>query len=309
MVADRAFRFGTGDVSAASREQLFSLSRKVEDLGYNVYFASDHFTPTLAASLALLAVAEATQKLRICSYVYDNDFRHPALLAKEAATLDLLSTGRFDFGIGAGWLGSDYAMTGIQFDPPNVRASKLIESVEIVKRLLSGEKVTFAGSFYNLTEMEPFPPPLQTPHPPILIGGAGKRVLSLAAREANIVSLVPRSKDGAIDLSDSSLAATARRIQWIRESAGERFDALELNTLVFRVIVTDHRQQAVDQLAREWSVPIEYIQDTIHFLIGSIEQITEDIQRWREQFGISYVTIFPEDIDTFAPVVGRLSGR
>ena len=309
MSTRHSFRFGTGLFPASSRDQLLSLARKVEDLGYDIGVVPDHFESYLATSLSLLAVAETTRRLRIGSFVFDNDFRHPALLAKEVATLDQLSGGRFELGLGAGWKAVEYASTGIPFDPPGVRVSKLTESVHIIKRLLAGEKVTFDGIYYTLADLENFPLPVQTPHPPLLIGGGGKRVLSLAAREANIVGLLVRSSGGKLDITDCSTAATNQRIQWIREAAGERFDSLELNTLVFNVIVTDHRQQAADQLGRERGLAAEHVLDSTHFLVGTIEQISEDIQRWREQFGISYITVFPYNMDDFAPVVTRLAGR
>ncbi len=305
---NRPFRFSTGVYKAATRQELISLARKIEDLGYDTCVAPDHFTFSLSTSVSLMAIADATKSLRISSYVYDNDFRHPALLAAEAAALDALSDGRFEFGIGAGWSGYDYATTGILFDPPGVRVGRLIESVQIIKRLLAGEKLTFKGTYYTITDLQNFPPAVQTPHPPLMIGGGGKRTLSLAAREANIVSILMRAAGGTLDITSATTAATTQRVQWIREAAGERFDSLELNTLVFEVIITDQRQQIAEERARDWSGTAEHLLDSTHFLIGTIDQITEDVQRWREQFGISYVTVAQEFMDAFAPVVARLAG-
>ena len=203
----------------------------------------------------------------------------------------------------------DYQMTGIPFDPPGVRVSRFIESVQITKRLLSGEKVTFAGTYYHITDLENFPPTVQTPHPPLLIGAGSKRMISLAGREADIVGMLPRVQGGNLDFSDTSVSAAAQRIQWLREAAGERFDRLELNTLVWVVMVTDQRQQVAAQHAPGWGITAEQMLNSTHFLIGTVDQITEDVLRWREQFGISYVSVFPEYMDAFAPVVARLVGR
>jgi probable F420-dependent oxidoreductase len=269
----------------------------------------DHFeAERMSTFLSLLMAAEATKQVRVGTYVIDNDFRHPALLAKEAATLDLLSGGRLELGIGAGYAEYDYAATGIPLDPPGVRVSRLAEAVQIIKRLLAGETVTFTGDSYTIHELVCHPHPLQQPHPPLMIGGGSKRLLSLAAREADIVSLVPKAKVGALDFNDGSHAATEQKIAWIRAAAGERMAALELNTLVFECLVTDQRQRVAEEVAQKWGMPVEHVLDSVHFLIGTVEHMTEEVQMWRERFGISYVTVFPQAMDAFAPVVAKLAG-
>ena len=303
------FRFGTGGFPAASRTELINLARKIEDLGYATIVMPDHFEPQMSVFLSLLIMAEATTRLRIGTYVIDNDFRHPALLAKEAATLDLLSGGRLELGLGAGWKLQDYATTGIPFDAPGVRVSRLIESVQIVKRLLQGETVTFAGEYYTLQALVGEPKPIQQPHPPLFIGGGSKRLLSLAGREANIVGLVPKAAGGTLDFTDIAHTATAQKLEWVRAAAGERFAALEINTLVFDVMVTDHQQAAAEELGQRWGVPADAILGSVHFLVGTVTQIAETVQLWRERFGISYVTVFPKDLEIFAPVVAQLAGR
>jgi probable F420-dependent oxidoreductase len=238
----------------------------------------DHFEPDrMSTFLSLLMAAEATKHVRIGTFVIDNDFRHPALLAQEAATLDLLSDGRLELGIGAGYAEYDYAATGIPLDPPGVRVSRLAESVQIIKRLLAGETVTFSGDYYTTHELMGRPQALQQPHPPLLIGGGGKRLLSLAAREADIISLVPKAKPGALEFNDSSHAATEQKIAWIRDAAGERMAALELNTLVFECIVTDQRQRVAEEVAQKRGAPVEHVLNSVHFLIGTVEQITEEV--------------------------------
>jgi probable F420-dependent oxidoreductase len=246
MATRRRFRFGTGSYRARSRDDYLTLARKVEDLGYAILLTPDHFEDQLAPLAALMAAAEATRTLRIGSYVFANDFRHPAVLAKEAATLDVLSEGRFELGIGTGYLGPDYATTGIPLDPPGVRVSRLAEAVQIIKGLFADEPVTVTGTHYCVAGLDGYPKPHQRPHPPLLIAGGGKSLLSLAAREADIVGLLMGSRDGGLDFSSGSTAATAQRVEWVRQAAGDRFADLEFNTLVFGVVLTDHRQQAAE---------------------------------------------------------------
>ena len=304
------FRFGTGGFRPHSRTELVNLARKTEDLGYATILMTDHFgTDQMSTFLSLLMAAEATKHVRVGTYVIGNDFRHPALLAQEAATLDLLSEGRLELGIGTGYLEYDYAATGILLDPPGLRVSRLAESVQIVKRLLAGETVTFTGDYYTIRELINRPQPLQQPHPPLLIGGGGKRMLSLAAREADIIGLVPKAKPGTLDFNDSSHAATEQKMAWIREAAGERLAALELNTLIFECVVTDQRQQVAEELAQKWGVPVEQVLNSVHFLIGTVVQMMETVQMWRERFGISYVVVDRNATDIFAPVVAKLAGQ
>jgi probable F420-dependent oxidoreductase len=305
----RPFRFGTGGYLAPSRSELLTLVRKMEDWGYSIYITPDHFTNCLSVGAQLMAVAEMSSSLRIGSYVYANDFRHPALLAREAAALDALSNGRFELGIGAGYLEVDYATTSIPLDPPGVRVSRLIESVSLLKRLLAGETVTMTGKYYTVTELTNFPPVVQQPHPPLFIAGGSKRVLSLAGREADIVGLIMPSRGGSLDFADCSAVATLQRIDWVRDAAGERFANLELNTLIFNVTITDHRQQVADALSRDLGFPAEHILDSVHFLIGTVDEIVEDIRMWRERFGISYIAVLQEYMEALGPVVARLAGQ
>jgi probable F420-dependent oxidoreductase len=308
MATRRPFRFGTGSYQARSRDDYLTLARRLEDLGYAILLTPDHFEQQLAPLTALMAVAEASSTLRIGSYVFANDFRHPAVLAKEAATLDVLSEGRFELGIGTGYLGPDYATTGIPFDPPGVRVSRLRESIHIIKGLFADDPVTFTGTYYSITGLEGYPKPHQRPHPPLLVAGGGRRLLSLAAREADVVGLMMRSRGGGLDFSSGSTAATAERVEWVRQAAGDRFDDLEFNTLVFGVVVSAHRHQAADDLARPFGLTGEQLLDTVHFLVGTVDQIIEDMQMWRERFGISYITVQQDHMEALAPAVARLAG-
>src|SRR6266568_4197945 len=191
MTRQRPFRFGVSVHQARSKEEWIALAQQAESLGYSTLQMPDHLGDQFAPVPALLAAAEATHTLRIGSFVFDNDFRHPVMLAREAATLDLLSGGRFELGLGAGWNRSEYEQAGIPYDSPGVRVSRMEEALHIIKGLLADGPVNFSGKYYTVTDLEGHPKPVQRPHPPILIGGGGKRLLSIAAREATTVGFTP----------------------------------------------------------------------------------------------------------------------
>jgi probable F420-dependent oxidoreductase len=304
----RPFRFGTGAFHhIRSRTQFINLARKIEDMGYAIYLIPDHFVDEISPIAALMAVADATS-LRIGSYVFDNDFRHPAVVAREAASLDLLSEGRFELGLGAGWVESDYTQTGIPFDPPAVRVSRLTESVQIIKGSFADGPFTFSGKHYTITNLEAWPKPVQRPHPPIVIGASGRRMLSLAAREANIISLFVPSPGSQPQIAEGSSAAVAQRIEWVREAAADRFDELEFNILILRLLITDDRKAGVEELAKDTGMTSEQVLDNVHILVGTVDQIVEDLQMRRAQFGISYIAVDERYMDDFAPVIARLAG-
>lgn len=312
MAKARPFRFGMITESASSREQWITLVRKAEDLGYATFLLADHFVNEFPPLTALMAAADATKTLRVGSFVFDNDFRHPALLAKEVATLDLLSDGRFELGIGAGWHRPEYEQVGLPFDRAGVRINRLEEALLIIKQFFTEEAVNFAGSHYTVTNLKAFPRPLQRPYPPILMGGGGKRLLTLAGREADIIGLHLKVNDnGTVDASERTEAALAQKVEWVRQAAGERFAAVELNLLVAAVIITQDQRQAAEQYIREKGRPettIEQLLANPYVFIGDVEQITERIQRLREQFGISYFVMDTEYMEAFAPVAARLAG-
>jgi probable F420-dependent oxidoreductase len=279
-------------------------------LGYDVLLLPDHFPRGLSVMPALAAAAAVTTRLRIGSFVAANDFRHPALLAKDAATLDLLSGGRFELGVGAGWFREEYERAGIPFDPASVRIARLGESVRIVKRLLAGETVSFAGEHYAVTELTVEPKPVQTPRPPLLIGGGGQQILSLAAREAEIVGLGPSAnRDGVLDPMSIIAEATARKLRWIREAAGERMADLELNIFVYAVELDDDREAVADRLAKDFGLPAELVRTSPHVLIGSPERIAEQLLERREKLGISYVVVPEPLMQKLAPAILLVAGR
>ena len=308
----KPFRFGVSVRSAGSRVELVDKARQLEDLGYSVLAVPDHLTDLLAPMPALVGAAAATKRLRVATMVLNNDFRHPIFVAREAATVDLLTGGRLELGLGAGHMKSEYDQAGLTFDPGAIRVERLGEAVVIVKRLLEGESVSFAGRHYRVTDHTIHPLPVQRPRPPIFIGGSAPRLLALAAKEADIVGLtgIAFRRSGAVrDVSDWKAAVVDERVRLVREVAGDRFDCIELNALVQRVVVTDDRRKAAEELARRWEQlnPAEILESP-YVLIGTVDQVVEALRARRERWSISYYVIFEPYIDAFAPVVAHLAG-
>jgi probable F420-dependent oxidoreductase len=311
----KPFRFGVSVRGVRTRAEWVEKARKIEELGYNALTVPDHLSDLFAPMPAVLSAAEATKHLRVGTNVLNNDLRHPVLVAREAATVDLLTDGRLQLGLGAGSLRSEYDQAGLGFDPGGARVERLAEAVTIIKGLLKGEQVTFAGRHYRVTGHTIAPLPVQRPHPPILIGGNGPRLLTLAAREADIVGFsgltFRRGGTAPPDLSGWKASSVDERVQLVREVAGaERYAQLELNALVQRVVVTDDRSKAAEELTSRWSqlTPGEILQSP-YVLIGTVDQMVEDLKLRRERWGISYYVIFEPYLDAFAPVVARLAGR
>lgn len=310
MSVPHPFRFGVMAHRWESHEEWRAKARRIEAQGYSTFLVPDHLAQPFGAIPALLAAAEVTTALRLGTFVLDNDFRHPVVLAKDVATLDLLSGGRVELGLGAGWRKAEYEAAGIAFDPARTRVDRLGEALRLLKGLFSGEPVTFAGEFYTVTGLTGAPPSAQRPHPPLLAGGGGKRVLSTAAREADIVSLIVKARaDGSgQDWTSTTDAATTQQLAWIRQAAGDRFDALELNVMVNGLIVTADRARAARQTAARHGLTEDEVRDSPHFLIGSAEQICDDLRQRRDRHGISYVVVPEVFAEALAPVVARLAG-
>jgi probable F420-dependent oxidoreductase len=261
--------------------------------------------------VALTVAAEATSSLRVGSLVFGNDYRHPVVLAKEVATLDLFSEGRFEFGLGAGWMTSDYDESGIAEDSAGTRISRMAESLAIMKSLWSTGEATFEGEHYRITGANGFPEPAQRPHPPIIIGGGGRRVLGIAGREADIVGVNPSLAAGYIGrevLETTTADFYRQRVEWIREAAGARFDTLELQCLTFVVQVVPNRDEAAAQLAGAMSVTPEHVEGSPLILIGTTDQIVDTLVQRRDDFGFTYIVIHEAEMEAFAPVVAALSG-
>jgi probable F420-dependent oxidoreductase len=309
----KPFRFGVNVWREESRGAWVAKARKLEDLGYSVLTVPDHLTELLAPMPALVSAAEATTRMRVGTNVLNNDFRHPVLVAREAATVDVLTDGRFQLGLGAGHMKSEYDQAGLGFDPGGLRVDRLAEAVTIVKGLFTGDPLTFTGRHYRVSGHTIYPRPVQRPRPPILIGGNGAQLLTLAAREADIVGFsgITFARGGLVpDLSAWKTAAVDERIRLVRDAAGDRYEGLELCALVQRVVVTDDRRRAAEELTARWTqLSPDEILASPHALVGTVSQLVEDLQARRERWGFSYYSIFDPYVDAFAPVVSALAGR
>src|SRR5436309_5783226 len=281
-------------------------------MAYSAVYLPDHFGDELGAIAALMAAADATTKLRIGSLVFDNDYRHPVVLAKEAASLDLLSDGRLDLGLGAGWMVSDYEQAGIPFDSPGTRIERLAEAVTIVKKFFAGAEFSFQGKYYSITRLEGAPLPVQKPHPPLLLGGGGRKMLRLAAREADIVHVNYNLNEGRINpkLVRTGMAeATDEKLGWIKEAAGDRLEAIDLGFTIFFASITDDRESLASALAPSMGFEARDVLEMPHFLIGTVAQIEEDLRARRERYGFSHVILPGESADELSPIVERLTGQ
>lgn len=310
------FRFGvmanhTTPMPSSGR-QWADFCKKVEDLGYASLALSDHLWGQPAPVPAIAAAAAATSQLRVGALMFCNDFRHPAILAKEVATLDVLADGRLDLGIGAGWKDTDYQQTGIAKDRAGVRIERLAESVSVIKGLLGDEPFTFDGQHYSIDGLDNQPKPIQRPHPPLIMGGGGPKVLRLAAEHAQIVSVNRSLRDGEVDRGarrNSSAEATDEKITWVREVAGARWKEIEINMVVPDVVITAQRRRAVTELAQRFGLTPEEVEENPHVWVGTVDQICDDLMARRERFGASFVTVVAEHFEASAPVIERLAGR
>ena len=305
------FRFAVQLSKADSGASWRNLARKIEGLGYSTLFIPDHFEDQFGPLVALTVAAEATTTLRVGSLVFDNDYRHPLVLAKEIATLDLMSEGRMELGLGAGWMSVDYQQSGIPEDRPGVRISRMEEGLTIMKSLWADETTDFKGEHYQVTGAKGTPTPHRRPHPLILIGGGGKRVLGIAAREADIVGVNPSLAAGYVGrevVATTTAEYYQQRVQWIREAAGERFDRIELQCLTFVVQIVPNRGEAVERLAGLMSLTPEEVDGSPLTMIGTTDEITESLRQRRETFGFSYIVVHEAEMEAFAPVVAALAG-
>lgn len=305
------FRFGISTSWARSGEDWLALARRVESLGYDTLLMPDHLGRQLSPVGGLAAAAAVTTRLRVGALVYANDYRHPLLLAREAATLDHLSGGRTEFGIGAGWHVPDYRQLGMPYQRPGVRIDRMLESLHIIKRLLAGERVTHDGPSYHLDRARLSPPPVQAKIP-IVIGGGGPRMLRIAAREADIVGLLPQfNARGRPIFSQASERETARKVEIIRTAAGSReaFERLELNVLVADGGVIGRSTPGGSVLAAVKSLGPLAIGGSPYLLYGTASQIRERLLRRRERLGISYYVLHAPLMEPMAPIVEALAGR
>lgn len=312
MAHGRKFRFGVQVSTASSASDWRDKARKMEDLGYSTLFMPDHFDDTQLAPMTAIAFAAAhTTTLRVGHLVLGNDYKHPAVTAKEAATIDLLSDGRLEFGLGAGWMQADYHELGLSYDPAGTRVDRLEEALAVIKGAWSGKPFSFAGKHYTITDYTGQPTPVQQPRPPIVVGGGAPRVLRLAGREADIVGINPNLRRGAItdDAVKSALAdATRQKIEWVKEGAGERFADIELQIRYFVAAITDDAEGFAGAVAGGFGLTAHEALESGVALVGTVDQVCEKLERCREEWGVSYIVLGDDTFEAFAPVVKRLAG-
>jgi probable F420-dependent oxidoreductase len=307
-VSPRSFRFGLLVSGARSVSEWRETARKAEDLGFSTLLIADHFGRQLAPLPALVSAADATTTLRVGTFVLDNDFRHPAALAKEAATIDLLTDGRLELGIGAGWNPADYRKTGLEFEAAGRRVSKLEEALHIVKAFFDGGAVTFHGRYYQVDGLDALPQPVQKPRPPIMLGGAGRRMLTLAAKEADILNFPDRPSHGVSTAGNPALGLTVEeQMAIVRATAGERYGQLELSSLCIPRI-TDQVADTIDGLAKLMQTTPQIVLAMPGTLVGSVDAVSDKLQANRDRFDLSYPVIPGAALNDMAPVVARLAG-
>ena len=311
----RPFRFLADARGIASARELAETARRADAIGIDTLVVRDHLIPQLSPVPAMATIAAVSDRLRIGAFVLNNDLRHPAVLAQDLASLDVLSEGRLDVAIGAGWNRPEYEAIGLPFDPTPVRQARLAEAVAVLKGCFAEGPFSFSGEHYTITDYDAQPKPVQRPHPPFMIGGGGWKTLALAAREAQIVGLAPRIlPNGAGDPASVTVAATAEKVAWVRDAAGERFGALELNVYpsMTGISVTDHPKREAQELADALHarsgvrVSAGELLESPHIFIGSVDDFVAKFQRLRAELGISSIMV--GEVGELGPVVERLAG-
>jgi probable F420-dependent oxidoreductase len=304
------FRFAVQQASAPTGEEWAALARRAESLGYDLLVMPDHLGNQLSPFAALAAAAAATTRLRISAFVFANDYRHPLMLAREAATLDVLSGGRFEMGMGAGWMTSDYRGLGMTYDLPPRRIDRLEEAIPLVKRLLAGETVTHNGEHYQMERASAGVPAVQRPRPPLAIGGGGPRMLKIAAREAEIVGLQPGFNARGWPLfGQATEKATAEKVAVIKEAAGDRFDQLELNLWISLAGLAGSGNSMRGTAVAATMGAATAVYGSPYVLYGTLGALRDRLLRRRDQLGISYYTLPSRSMESMAPLVEALAGK
>ena len=307
----RGFRFGVQVSKETTAKGWAELARRTEAAGYEVLTMPDHFTDQLAPVPALMAAANATTSLRVGALVFDNDYKHPVVLAKELATIDLLSDGRLDIGLGAGWMISDYEEAGMPYDSPKVRIDRFIEGVAVIRGAMAEGSFSFSGDHYTITNYNGQPKPVQA-RPPLLIGGGGKRVLSYAAREADIIGINGTLTAGVVGpeaLSTMTAESVDEKVAIVAAAGAHRLNDIEMNIRTFFVKVTNDRAKTVEGISSMFGVDADMINKSPFALIGSVEECIEQLLERRERWGFSYTIVGAENIDECAPIVAALRGK
>lgn len=321
----RKFRFGAGgegNKDEGGARKFVQLAQTAEEYGFDTFAIPDHLGNQVGPLAALGALTQATSTIRLATSVLANGWRHPALLAKEATTIDVLSKGRLELGIGAGWMKEEFDKAGIAFESPGVRIRRLEEALIILDGLLRGEEVNFDGEFYQITGLVGSPRPRQGPRPPIAVGGGGPKMLTLAAKYADVISVATgTTKEGRLRLSDMTIEKTVERVEVIRQAAGARFDDIELNWTIATIVITDDREATADMalkaleqgyppnIDRDVTLTVDDILQSPYLAFGTFEQIADQIREVRRRTSMSYVGVFPTQMDAFAPVIPLLRGE
>lgn len=319
MAHDRPFRFAVHSSDAPDGPGWVAKARRIEELGFSTLMLRDHFDRQYGPIAAMAAAAAVTSRLRVGCLVFDNDYRHPLVLAKELATIDVLSGGRLEVGLGAGWMAPDYEQAGIPFDDPGVRVSRFEEAVRVVKGCFADGPFDFEGVHYTVRAHDAYPKPVQRPRPPLLVGGGGHRLLSFAAREADIVGLNPRRRSNAQwddqNLPDATAEAADRKVGWIREAAGARYPEVQISVIVPFVVVTDDRDgfaktvaASLEGSAGDVDLSPDNVLASPYVLAGTVEEICASLAERRERWDLSYVVFNDDALDAAAPIVERLAG-
>ncbi len=303
------FRFGIQLRNAESGAAWRAAARQAEDLGYSTLFLPDHFGEGWGPTVPLTVALEATTTLKVGALVYDNDYRHPLVLARDVAAMDMFSEGRVEFGLGAGWMTTDYEQSGIALDRPGVRIDRMIEAIECINRLWTQDKASFAGTHYTLTDAACFPRPHTPGGPPLAIGGGGRKVLTAAAKYASIIGVNPELTSGVAGVEAAKTAVATKyleRIEWIRQAAGERFASIELQVLGQIEQVVPNRHEVAAALAPAFGITPDEALEMPIVLVGTVDEICADLIERRERYGFSYIVV--HDMTAFAPIVARLAG-
>jgi probable F420-dependent oxidoreductase len=308
-----AFRFGVGPggLKPVDQGEWRDLALRAEAYGYSTLSVSDHLShygPFAAMSVA----AGATSTLRLGTLVLCNDLYHPAVLAREAITLDALSGGRVELGLGAGWMSSDYDAISLPFDPPSVRISRLREAVGIIRTLLRGETCSSIGDFYRVDGLRIETAGTQAGSIPLLLAGSGDKMLTLAGEEADIVGVNVNLGGGSWSndvWKSASAQSTAMKLRTLDRSSASREVAPERQIVSHFTRVTEDRTAVLELLARQWNLPLAEVADSPHALVGTVDQIVDQLERLRQQDSFSYITVDATVMDEFAPVVRQLAGQ
>ena len=313
MKVDRKFRFGVMLSRAESGAEIRASAQRAEDLGYSTVYVPDHFVDhPLAPIPTIAAVAACTTTLNVGTLVLGNDYRHPVVLAKEAATIDLISDGRLELGVGAGWMTVDYEQSGIPLDRPGVRIDRLRESVQVLKGLWADGPFTLDGEHYQVTALEGDPKPVQRPGPKLVIGGGGPKVLAFAAEQADIVGINANLHSGSANDPSSAPsmnpANTDDKLRWVREAAGDRYADIEIQAFAGFMMITDDARPIAEGMATAFDATPDEVLDSPVGLVGTLDELVESLERRRARWDMSYHVVPMEHLDAFAPVVARLAG-